>query len=125
MTKQKSKFNRRRALDCKLIRPSKTHKGYYKYDVTIGEKDGSQHKEPAYGKDMQDALSRLINQERTIKVEKKLNTAWVVVLWFAVMGWPAAFMSTHDSPIFILFSFGGVAVLTILTLVWYKYLNKG
>mgnify|MGYP003638410985 CR=1 FL=1 len=125
MTKQKTKFNRRRALDCKLIRPSNTHKGYYKYDVTIGEKDGSQHKEPAYGKDMQDALSRLINQERTIKVGKKINTTWVVVIWFAVMGWPAAFATTHDSPIFIIFSFTGVAVLTILALVWYKYLNKG
>jgi hypothetical protein len=125
MTKQKTKFNRRRALDCKLIRPSKTHKGYYKYDVTIGEKDGTQHKEPAYGKDMQDALSRLINQERTVKVEKKINIAWVVVVWFAVMGWPAAFATTYNSPIFILFSFAVVIVLTTLAGVWYRYLNKG
>ena len=29
--------------------------------------------EVAYGKDMQDALSRLINTERTVKVEKKIE----------------------------------------------------
>ena len=68
MVKQKNRFDRRRALECRLVRPSKTHKGYYKYDITIGEKDGTTHKEPAYGKDMQDAISRLINIERVSSV---------------------------------------------------------
>ena len=61
----KYKFDRRRALDCKLIKKSDTYKGYYKYEVTIGEKDGTIHKQPAYGRDMQGALSRLLNKERT------------------------------------------------------------
>ena len=72
MKKMKNKYDRRRAIDCKLERKSNSNPGYFKYNVTIREKDGTVHTEPCYGKDMQDALSRLINTERTIKVEKKL-----------------------------------------------------
>ena len=71
--KIKTKFDRRRALDCKLIEKSKKHNGYFKYEITIGEKDGKKHKEPAYGRDMQDAINRLIWKERTIKVERKME----------------------------------------------------
>ena len=70
---RKQKYERRRAIDCKLLKKSKTHNGYCKYIITIAEKDGSIHKQPAYGVDMQDALSRLINTERTVKIEKKLE----------------------------------------------------
>ena len=70
---RKWKYDRRRAMKCVLLEKSKNHDGYCKYEVTIGEKDGTIHIQPAYGKDMQDALSRLINTERTIKVEKRLE----------------------------------------------------
>jgi hypothetical protein len=128
MTKQNNKFDRRRALECKLIGPSKTHKGYYKYDITIGERDGSIHKEPAYGKDMQDAISRLINKEITNKVEKTLantNSIIFILLWVVIMGSTAVITTTHNSPIFILFSFAGLLLLSLLSFIWYKYLDKG
>ena len=47
----KYKFDRRRALDCKLIKKSDTYKGYYKYEVTIGEKDGTIHNEKISSKE--------------------------------------------------------------------------
>ena len=50
MAKVKSK--RSRAINCKLLRQSNTHNGYYKYLVTIKEKDGTINKQPAYGTDM-------------------------------------------------------------------------
>jgi hypothetical protein len=43
MEKLKMKYDRRRALNCTLIEKSKSHPGYFKYDVTIGEKDGTVH----------------------------------------------------------------------------------
>ena len=73
----KIKSNRRRAIDCTMVEVSKTNPGYYKYVVTILEKDGKTYKEPAYGRDMQSALSRLIRKERTFKIEKKFNTVTV------------------------------------------------
>jgi len=51
-TQRKPKYDRRRALDCKLIEKSKKNAGYFKYEVTIGEKDGTVHKEPAYNHDV-------------------------------------------------------------------------
>ena len=72
---KKSKYNRRRAIDCKLIRKSKSNPGYLKYQVTIAEKDGTVHKQPAYGVDMQDALSRLEKQleYKNNKVNKRID----------------------------------------------------
>ena len=37
MGKRSFKYNKRRALMCKLVRASKENKGYFRYDVTIGE----------------------------------------------------------------------------------------
>ena len=42
----KHKFSRRRALECKFVEKSKKNPGYLKYEVTIGEKDGTVHTEP-------------------------------------------------------------------------------
>ena len=67
---KKVKYDKRRAIDCKLLKRSTTHDGYCKYMVTIGEKDGTTHQQPVYGKDMQDALSRLLWSQRTEKLIK-------------------------------------------------------
>ena len=88
MGKKKQKYDRRRAIDCKLLKKSSTHKGYCKYMVTICELDGTCHKEPAYGIDMQDALSRLINKERTIKVERKINNGTTKLLLLLIQKSP-------------------------------------
>tara|TARA_B100000902_G_scaffold370976_1_gene396553 strand:+ start:383 stop:760 length:378 start_codon:yes stop_codon:yes gene_type:complete len=120
------KYDKRRALFCKLLGESKSYKGYYKYLVTIGEKDGTIHKQPVYGRDMQSALNRLINKELTYKVEKKLetNTGWVFLLWLAVMVTPA-FLADYNSPWFLLYVFGSVVVLASIAVWWYSYVNRG
>ena len=120
------KYDKRRALFCKLLGESKTYKGYYKYLVTIGEKDGTIHKQPVYGRDMQTALNRLINKELTVKVEKKLetNTGWVFLAWLLVMVTPA-FLTDYSSPWFLLYVFGSVVVLASIAVWWYSYVNRG
>ena len=94
--------------------------------VTIGEKDGTKHTQPVYGKDKQDALSRLINTERTVKVEKKLenNTGLIFMTWLAVMGAPAIFFGAQDTPWYLAYTFGGIMLLVTVTLLWYNYINK-
>ena len=124
--RHKHKLNRRRALECTLAEKSKSNPGYLKYMVTIGEKDGTVHKQPAYGKDMQGALSRLINKEMTVKVERKLetNTGVVFLIWLVVMGVPAVFADT-GSPWFLAYVFGSVFLLLFVTMWWYSYIKKG
>jgi len=93
VNKHKHKFNRRRALECKLVEKSKSNPGYLKYMVTIGEKDGTIHNQPAYGKDMQGALNRLLKKELTVKIERKLetNVGLIFLSWLVLMGAPAIF----------------------------------
>jgi len=125
MTK-KHKYDRRRAVDCKLLKKSSSHKGYCKYMVTICELDGTCYKQPAYGKDMQDALSRVINKELTVKVEKKLETSigWVFAVWLALIGLPA-YLTDYNTPWFLLYAFGSVALMVLVAMWWYHYVNKG
>ena len=122
----KYKFKRRRAIECKFVEKSKSSPGYLKYEITICEKDGTIHKEPAYGVDMQSAISRLLNKERTVMVEKKLhnNPLLLFIAWVALMIWPILVGIASDSPHMLLYSFTGIAVLTMLGGLWYNYIEK-
>ena len=122
----KYKFKRRRAIECKFVEKSKTSPGYLKYEITICEKDGTIHKEPAYGVDMQSAISRLLNKERTVKVEKRLhqNPFLLFIAWVVLMCWPVLVGIASDSPHMLLYSFTGIAILTMLGGLWYNYIDK-
>ena len=124
----KSKYDRRRAIDCKLERKSNSNPGYFKYNVTIREKDGTFHTEPCYGKDMQDALSRLINTERTVKVEKKLerNPFLFFLVWMALMAIPVVIYGDLTyTPWFVMYMFASFTLLFAITGWWQNYLEKG
>ena len=121
----KNKYNRRRAIKCEILKKSTSHKNYCKYKIKNCELDGTVHSEVAYGKDMQDALSRLINTERTVKVEKKIesNVLWILLIWAAIMGWPAL-VTDGGSPMYILYMFISVITMFGLASLWYNYINK-
>ena len=123
--KKKPKYDRRRAVNCKLIRKSKSNPGYCKYEVTISEMDGTFHKQPCYGKDMQDALSRLINIERTYKVEKKVNSTWVALTAIGLfMGCPAFLASSENQPLYLILSLSTTILLFGGLFVWYNYIER-
>jgi len=123
---KKSKYDRRRAIDCKILKKSTTHTNYYKYEITVAETDGTKTIHPVYGKDMQNALKRLMNQEKTSKVERKLetNTGLVFLSWLVLMGTPALFIDA-SSPWFLAYVFGVIIVLVTITTTWYNHINKG
>ena len=120
------KNKRRKAVDCKLVRKSKSNPGYFKYEVTIEEKDGAIHKEPAYGKDMQSALSRLIKKEMTNKFERKfLHAGYLFCAWMFLMGWPILFIpKIEQSPWYIAYSFGSIFLTFTFAALWYNHVNK-
>ena len=124
--KQKNKYDRRRAVDCKILKKSDTHKGYCKYMITICEKDGTCHKQPAYGKDMQDALSRVIKQEITMKVERKLESSigFVFLIWAAVFALPLI-LTGASTPWFLAYAFGSVGLVFLLASLWYAHVKRG
>jgi len=122
------KYDRRRAMKCVLLEKSTKHEGYCKYMVTIGEKDGTIHKQPAYGTDMQDALSRLINTERTVKIEKKMekNPFIFFLVWMLVMAVPVLWHGELAyTPWFILYMFVTFTAMFVFAGLWQSYLEKG
>jgi hypothetical protein len=123
----KHKFNRRRALECRFVEKSKSNPGYLKYMVTIGEKDGTKHTQPVYGKDMQDALSRLINKELTVKVERKLETStgFVFLVWLLIIGTLTVLLGTMNTPWILVYTFGTIIGAMLILILWYSYVNKG
>ena len=125
---RKWKYDRRRAMKCVLLEKSKTHNGYCKYLVTIAEKDGTIHKQPCYGTDMQDALSRLINTERTVKIEKRLerNPFLFFICWMGVMAIPVIWNGDITyTPWFVVYMFISFTALFAITGWWQHYLDKG
>jgi hypothetical protein len=116
---------RRKATDCTLVRESKDNPGYFKYQVTIQELDGSTHVVPTYGKDMEDALERLVWSERKDKiVKKKATTPILVSAWLATIVVPAIMAAITNSPVWILGALGFSIILAISTVQMDKYFNK-
>ena len=123
----KSKYDRRRAIDCKILKKSTTHTNYYKYEITVAETDGTKTTHPVYGKDMQNALKRLMNQEKTSKVERKLetNTGLIFLSWLVVMGAPAILFGAQNTPYYLAAIFGSIIMITVVATLWYNYITKG
>ena len=125
---KKSKYQRRRAIKCTIIEKSRNNPGYCKYNITIQELDGTVHTQPAYGKDMQDALSRLMNTERTIKIERKIekNPFIFFLVWMILMAIPVIFYGELTyTPWFVLYMFVSFSILFAITGWWQNYLEKG
>jgi len=121
------KYKRRRAIGCKLVEKSRSNPGYCKYNITIHELDGTIHTQPAYGKDMQGALARLMNKELTVKVERKLqtNTGLIFLSWLVLMGTPAIFFGTQNTPYYLASTFGSIIMIMVVATLWYNYITKG
>lgn len=116
---------KRHAIESKKIGESKTSPGFYKYEITIQESDGSTKKVPAYGKDMQDAISRLVWIEKITNIYSNKRLSYGLILaWLFTVIVPAIVSSITTSPVWILLGIliaitGGIAIIKLE-----KYLNK-
>jgi hypothetical protein len=119
----------RKALDCKLVGQSDIDPKYFRYEVTIQEANGEVYKAPAFGRDMQDALSRLVWTERTQAVSKLAGKRpWLQMLpllsLFCVLGIFAVQASADNNPMWILAGLASLVVILAVAVVWTKYLDK-
>ena len=119
----------RKALDCKLVGPSSIDSGYFRYEVTIEEADGEVYTAPAFGRDMQDALSRLVWIERTEKVARFTNKrTWLqfvpLISLLCVLGVFAFQFKSHGNPAWIIGGIVSVGAIIGLSIMWGQHLNK-
>jgi hypothetical protein len=117
--------SRRKAIKAELIRESKDHPGYFKYKVTIEEVDGTVHDVPAYGKDMQDAIERLVWVERIEKVTRaKGIMPMFAVLLLGVVAASGMIAVHNDNPIWIVGGLGLAGVAIAVSNHINNYLHK-
>jgi len=114
---------KRKAINASLRKESRTFDGWLKYEVEIQNEDGTTEMVPAYGKDLQDALSRVVHDERVVKLEKRAkripDVVWVM-LWFGyILGWTLLTYEVSANKFEGIFFVGGIALVTGVT-VWAK-----
>lgn len=116
---------KRHAIDCKKIGESTTSPGFWKYEITIQEADGNIKKVPAYGKDMQDAISRLVWTERFGKVSgNKKITIGLIIAWISTIIGPATISSLTNKPAYILLGILFSILVGIGIIQLERYFNK-
>ena len=122
---------KRKATNAVLRKESKTFDGWLKYEVTIQNENGTEEVIPAYGRDLQDALSRVVHDEKVRKIEKKTkripDIVWVA-LWFGyILGWTLLTYEVSPHEKFNgLFLISGMALFTGITLwakAWFRQRN--
>lgn len=117
--------SRRKAVKAELLRESVDHPGYYKYKVTIQELDGTVHDVPAYGKDMQDAIERLVWTERIDKVTNaKAIMPMFAVLLLGVVAVSGMIGVVKDNPLWIVGGLGVAGVAMAVSNHINNYLHK-
>ena len=115
------KRERRRAINSQLIEESKSNPGYFKYQFTIRELDGSEHVVPAYGKDMEDALERLVWIERT---EKRSFNIMVISALLTVIIVPSIIAALTNNPFWVIGALTMAIIYGIVMVRLEKYFNK-
>jgi hypothetical protein len=123
----------RKVLNVKYRKDSKTFPDWMKYEIEILNEDGSVDIIPAYGKDLQDALSRVEHDkkvEKVSKVIKKIPDFIWLVLWFSFISILTTYvMSNLDlfgawaGSIFV----GGMLLITGITMSihnWFTLRNR-
>jgi hypothetical protein len=116
---------RRKAIDCKLIGPSTTSPGYFKYEITIHEESGKIHVEPAYGIDMQDAISRLVWSERIEKVNPNANIIIIICAWLTTIIVTSIIAEKTNNPLWIIIGLGLAIIIAIIMVQIDKYFKRG
>ena len=111
---------------------SQTFPKWMKYEIEILNEDGTTQLIPAYGKDLQDALSRVVHDDRVEKVEERVkripDLVWAI-LWFGyILGW--TMLTYAISPynklngIFFVCGIGLITLVTLLGKSWFRKRNR-
>ena len=123
---------RKKAIRVEYRKESESFPEWLKYEVTVLNEDGTTENVPAYGKDLQDALSRVVHDEKVEKITRRTkrvpDLVWVI-MWFGYMFGlvQLTILQSGYDKFDGLFFLGGMIVLTtsILSIKnWLKLRNQ-
>ena len=88
-----------KVIDVKYRKDSTKFPTWMKYEITLLNEDGSTEKIPAYGKDLQDALSRVVHDTKVEKASKVVNKVpefvWPII-WILAVGLMVVYVSSKS-----------------------------
>lgn len=122
---------KQKVINAEYRKDSNTFPKWMKYEVTILNEDQSTETIPAYGKDLQDALSRVVHDKKAVKLEKQAkripSTVWVV-LWFGyILGLAELCMreweNTSTRSIVFLSGFMFITGVVLWAKAWFRQRN--
>lgn len=122
---------KQKVINAEYRKDSSAFPDWMKYEVTILNEDSTTQKIPAYGKDLQDALSRVVHDRKVKQIEKKAkripDLVWAV-LWFGyIFGWTMMTLQVSSNEYRGLLFLAGIALITSLTLrlkIWFRLRNR-
>lgn len=112
---------KRKAIEVKYRKTSESFPEYLKYEVTILNEDGTTEVVPAYGKDLQDALDRLVTREKAEKVKKSVvKVPWGVwaILWFSYLGALTYWYEKSENPVVLVAGIVGIIFIAGMVYAW-------
>lgn len=112
---------KKKAIKVEYRKDSESFPKWLKYEITILNEDGTTDKVPAYGKDLQDALSRVVYDERVEKIQSKTSLIpwWIwSIVYFAYISTISILSVEKNSPEILIFGLFG----TILFIVGFNKL---
>lgn len=95
---------KQKVIDVHYRKDSDAFPDWMKYEITLLNEDGTEEKIPAYGRDLQDSLSRVVHDKKVEAVEKKVEKApsWIwLSVWISYMGAVAAMAVEYSSPLIL------------------------
>ena len=122
---------KQKVINASYRKDSNSFPEWMKYEIELLNEDGSITKIPAYGKDLQDALSRVVHDKKVEKIEKRTkripDLVWIV-LWFGyILGWTTLTyqVSPYDKfdGIFFLIGIGLITSFTFKAKAWFRKQN--
>jgi hypothetical protein len=99
---------------------------WLKYEIVILNEDGSEDIIPAYGKDLEDAISRVKHDKRVEVVEKKIEKSpiWVwLLIWISYMGVISSLAVEYSSPIIVSIGLSGAVLIGLYFQWWIRNRN--
>ena len=124
---------KKKAIHAELGKGVELFDGWLTYEVTVQYEDGKTEKIPAYGKDLQDALRRVVHDEKVMKVKPIVDRippiVWVLS-WFIVVGIHTAQVQRYQAMLQewtgIIYVTGiiGLTVTVLSIRNWFKLRNK-
>jgi hypothetical protein len=106
---------------------SETFPKWMKYEIELLHENGSTETIPAYGKDLQDALSRVVHDKKVEKLAEKAGKipmgVWLL-LWFTYLGALIIAWTETDNHWILVGGLMGIITIMLNLSWWGRFRNK-